>query len=203
MIAMRRPILACILAAILCAGCTTTVIPPRNVADPVNVYLTDYGRHSSILLRDPQTNLLTEFAFGDWNWFAINQNTSGDAVEALLFSAGSTLGRRHIDAADNPGDVKDKTGAYTVQSFPASREKVNRLLTQLEDEFNSHVNSITYNALMQLWFVRTSEPYSAWHNCNHLTTRWLHQLGCETRGLGAFSKFKVANDARAPATRRG
>ena len=201
MTARRRWILA--LVVLVGAGCTTTVIPPKHVADPVNVYLTDYGRHSSILLRDPQTNLLKEYAFGDWNWFAVNQNTSGDAIEALLFSPGSTLGRRHIDAADSARDVKHKTGAYTVQSFSASRERVNHLLARLDGEFNSHLETITYNALMQFWFVRTHEPYSAWHNCNHLTTRWLHRLGCQTRGLGAFSKFRVANDARGPATRRG
>jgi hypothetical protein len=200
MIARRHWIF--VLVALVAAGCTTTVIPPKNVTDPVNVYLTDYGRHSSILLRDPESHQLKEFAFGDWNWFAINQNTSGDAVEALFFSPGSTLGRRQLDASDDIGDVHKKTEALTVQSFCASREKVNRLLAHLDGAFNSHLDTITYNALMQFWFVRTPDAYSVWHNCNRMTTRWLNYLGCQTKGLGAFSKFKVQADAPDPATRQ-
>ena len=200
---MTSPRRLILLLALVCTGCTTTVIPPRDVADPTTVYLTDYGRHSSLLLRDPESKLLKEYAFGDWNWFAINKNTSGDAVEALLFSAGSTLGRRYLDAEDDIGDVKLKTTAETISAFTASRAKVNRLMTRLDDIFASHQKTVTYNALMGLWFVRTPDSYSAWHNCNHVTTRWLHSLGCETRGLGAFSKFKVLSDAPAPATQRG
>jgi hypothetical protein len=62
---------------LLCGGCTTTIVPPRAPADPVSVYVTDYGRHSSILLPDPRGHL-TEYAFGDWNWFALRQVGSSD-----------------------------------------------------------------------------------------------------------------------------
>ena len=41
-------------------GCAT-VVPPPPPSDPSAMYLTSYGKHSSILLRDPRGHL-TEYA---------------------------------------------------------------------------------------------------------------------------------------------
>src|SRR4051794_37158104 len=50
-------------------GCGGPVRPPANVRDPVPIYVTDYGRHSTLLL-PTDDGRLEEFAFGDWDWLA-------------------------------------------------------------------------------------------------------------------------------------
>ena len=81
-------------------GCATTIVPPPHPVEPVPVFITDYGRHSSLLLPHPGGGF-TEYAFGDWNWFALKRTTSGDALQALFFSPASTLGRRQLSTPDN------------------------------------------------------------------------------------------------------
>jgi hypothetical protein len=46
-----------------------------------------------------------------------------------------------------------------------------------------------------MWFVRSREPYSGLHNCNHLTARWLRRLGCKVRGAAMFSKFRISSSS--------
>jgi len=85
----------------LAGGCTSTVIPPKRVTDPAAVFLTDYGRHSSLLLPDREGRLV-EYAFGDWDWFATlvtqyfekQQGMSAQAVALFRRAAG---GARMID----------------------------------------------------------------------------------------------------------
>jgi len=48
------PRLLLILIATGAGGCATTVVPPPHPFEPVPVFLTDYGRHSSLLLPDPR-----------------------------------------------------------------------------------------------------------------------------------------------------
>jgi hypothetical protein len=179
-----------LLALILVNGCATAVIPPRNPVDPVAVYLTNYGRHSSIILHSGDGQL-KEFSFGDYNWFAVSHNTLSDALQAFFRSPGSTLGRRVLDSPDDPAGIQIATGARTVRGFDASRRKVDRLIDDLDETFTRELDTVTYNPRSGLWFVRVAEPYSAWHNCNHVTARWLRRLDCRVRGTAAFSNFKI------------
>jgi hypothetical protein len=172
------------------AGCTTIVSPPRDVADPVPVYLTDYGRHSSIIVRAPD-GLMTEYTYGDWNWLALNHNTFTDAVQAMVHSPASTLGRRRFDVRDDINEIGYITGASKVTRLEVSRAEVERLIDDLDSAYYARRRTLTYNARSTMWFVRTPERYNAGHNCNHVTSRWLNQLGCDTRGTEAFSKFVV------------
>src|SRR4051812_9035875 len=81
------------------SGCTSTkVIPPAPPTQPVTVYLTDYCRHSSILIPSLKGGY-DEWAFGDWEFFAIGDTRWWVAIRAMLGSPQATLGRRHIDDA--------------------------------------------------------------------------------------------------------
>jgi hypothetical protein len=190
------------LLLIVCAvagggGCVTSeIVPPPPGGDDVGVFVTDYGRHSSLILPAPQGHY-NEYAFGDFNWFALSHTRTSDAARALLWSAGSTLGRRQLELIDDPAAVASDTSAAKAIRLEAPRAKVYALIEQLDAAYFARHDTVTYNPASAMWFVRSREPYHAFHNCNHLTARWLRQLGCEVRGSAMFSKFKVA----APASR--
>jgi hypothetical protein len=182
----------------VCGGCVTTrIVPPQPSGDDVSVFVTDYGRHSSVLLPTPQGHY-NEYAFGDFNWFALSHTTQTDAAHAMLWSAGGTLGRRQIDLpVDDPAAVASDAMAYKVIRLRAARAKVDALIEDLDADFYARYDTVTWNTASAMWFVRSGEPYNALHNCNHLTARWLKQLGCEIRGSAMFSKFTLA-EPRAP-----
>ena len=188
---LRIVVLAVVISA-ASAGCiTTTVIPPAPSGDDVPVFVTDYSRHSSILLPAPEGHY-NEYAFGDFNWFALSKTHASDGARALFWSAGSTLGRRQLKLADNIDAVVHDTDAETVIRFKASRVRVNALIAQLDAAYYARHDTVTYNPDSSMWFVRSRERYNALHNCNHLTARWLRQLGCNVRGAAIFSKFRIS-----------
>ena len=95
MLLKRANLSAVLLLLVLGSGCATKVVPPSNPVNPVMVYITDYGRHSSLVL--PATNGgYVEWAFGDWNWFALGKTSWNYALLAVIWSPQSTLGRRVV-----------------------------------------------------------------------------------------------------------
>ena len=187
------PLLMLLLAAAGAAGgCATTIVAPLRPADPVSVFVTDYGRHSSILLPDPRGHL-TEFAYGDWDWFALRQTGSGSGVRALLFSKDSTIGRRQlgVDDADDIDDIVHATRAAHVAKIRVVRDRAEALLKRLDEFYDRHLDTVTYSAFSKLWFVRYPGRYGLFHNCNHVTAGWLRELGCDVHGSAMFSKFTV------------
>jgi hypothetical protein len=177
------------MAALLNVGCATVVAPPP-AKDGVAVYLTNYGRHSSLLLPSGD-GWLNEYAYGDWDWFALNHLGMSDGLRALFFSRGATLGRRQLQAQDNTDALAKATTAITVHRVVAPPDKVQDLLVQLDGQYLRQINTVTYNPLSQMWFVRSATHYSAFHNCNDAVASWLKALGCRIRGPVMFSAFKL------------
>ena len=202
---MKRNVLAVTLLIVACAfasgGCvTTTIVPPAPSGDDVPVFVTDYGRHSSLIV-PAKARYYNEYAFGDFNWFALSRTRGSDALRAMIWSAGSTLGRRQLELEfDDPAAVASDTTAWKVLRFDAPRDRVEKLIEQLDAAYFARYDTVTYNPSSAMWFVRSREPYNALHNCNHLTARWLRQLGCEVRGSAIFSRFRLGG-ARRPAAR--
>jgi hypothetical protein len=188
-----RSFLATLLAAcgLALAGCGTTITAPPLAPQTRPVYVTNYGRHSSVLLTD-STGVLTEFAFGDYRWFAISDTTSGAGVQAMLHSAKSTLARRTLRPESSDIDaVARATRAAHVGGFNAPADRVDALLARLNVRFEQRVNEVTYNPRSSMWFVPDAERYSFFHNCNHVTAGWLRSLGCDVKGPAMFSNFKL------------
>ena len=182
-------------------GCVNTIAPGPRTGDDVPVFVTDYGRHSSLILPDPAGHW-NEYAFGDFNWFALSRTRSTDAARAMLWSAGATLGRRQLELIDDPTAVASDTTAWKVIRLQAPRSKVHALIRTLDEAFFARHDTVTYNPASAMWFVRSDERYHAFHNCNHLTARWLRRLGCTVRGSAMFSRFVVAESQRPPAAAR-
>ncbi len=178
------------LLLVLLVGCTTHVIPPAHPVDPVTVYLTDYGRHSSLLLPDPRGGF-DEYAFGDWEFFALGDTRWWVAVRAILHSPQATLGRRHVEVDPQKLQIKAAGPPERTLPFEAPRAKVDALAAELDARFRRDGDSPLFSSYSKLYHVRDPGNYWGLHNCNHVTAEWLRELGCCTEGPAIFSKFVI------------
>jgi hypothetical protein len=172
------------------AGCSARIIPPAAPPRPQTVLVTDYGKHSSLVLPDGSGHLV-EFAFGDWNWFAMGETHWYGVFEALFWSHGSTMGIRHLHFNADADQLAGRIGCLTVLRIDVDAPDVEKLREQLAHRIDQHLSTMIYNPAYNYDFVRDDEHYSLWNNCNHLTARWLVALGCEIEGEPITSKFTV------------
>jgi hypothetical protein len=187
---MKITLLASIVG-LLC-GCSASIIPPFAPVDPVTIAVTDYGRHASVVFPDKSGDGGVEYTFGDWDWFAAGHNGPTDAMQAMLWSKGSTLGRRHVDLGPESPELIDELLADTVILLRVPRDRAEALRDALGSRFDLRANQALYNQVMEMHFIPDAEHYGLLHNCNHVTARWLSEMGCQIRGNPITSKFKLA-----------
>ena len=175
----------------LSAGCAQTIHPPRNPADPVRVYVADYGYHSSLLLPGDSEGEYVEYAFGDWSYMALGRNGVCDVLSAVFVSPQAALGRRTLPVVEDAvsGDVPARPGRIT--RFSVEWESASRLSEKLDARFGRGIGSAV-SADDGTTYVKDGEHYWLGHNCNHVTRRWLKALGCDVRGWFVTSRFRVA-----------
>jgi hypothetical protein len=183
----------CVLMTLVVGGCATAVIPPMRPIDPVTVYLTDYGRHSSLLL--PVDHGYEEFAFGDWKFFALGQTGLYNALHALVHSPQATLGRRKIQPGDDAAILAQLGDCKRLMHFQASQPSVEALYNDLDDRFHRGTpQPPLLSNYCKLYCVRDPELYWAFHNCNNVTAAWLKRLGCRIRGPALYSNFRIREE---------
>jgi hypothetical protein len=177
------------LAMVLVAGCSITVRPPAAPADPIVVVLIDYGHHSTVILPVPGGEWV-EYAYGEWDYFALNKTDLCTGMIALCCPNQGALGRR-VHPRMEVGDLLD--GVRAEERFPVtvSRERAEALRRRLEDRFQRRIDTQVYSAVHRLKFVKDDDTYICWHNCNHAVAEWLEELGCEVSGWACFSEFCV------------
>lgn len=198
---MKRLLLTLVFVA-SAGGCATTVVPSGHVANPVAVYVADYGIHSSLLLPvlDPERpNQYVEYCFGDWGYAAENHCGPQDAVGALLISSQSAFGRRYIDVPTG-GIPRPSSPPRRLMILYASQANVGHLENELNERWQRDAETVVHNPETEVDFVKDSEHYSIANNCNHMTAHLLRELGCEVRGPVGSSDFKVVYSEPRPAT---
>jgi hypothetical protein len=171
-------------------GCGGTIVPPASPANPVTVYVADYGRHSTLILPTEDGGMV-EYAFGDWDWLAAMKRQSYRALGALFFSKGSAFGRRHFDHVPSQADFDFAIEAKKNVSFAVDRGTMVALRDLLDRQFRAAESTAVFSTDGNFTYVRDPEKYWLFHNCNHVTRRWLEELGCQVKGACVTSKFKV------------
>jgi hypothetical protein len=172
-------------------GCVSVTPPKTPPKDPVYVYVTDYGIHSSVVLPLTDDGLYVEYAFGDYGYAALNRDSPIDAIGALFFSFGSGFGRQLTRVA--PGD-EAPTLVYApnaITRIPAERELVKKALSELSSRYEANTGKIVHNEITQIDWKRDKQHYSALNNCNQLTAEQLRTLGYGVKGFPLFSAFHV------------
>ncbi|HEX3357636.1 MAG TPA: DUF2459 domain-containing protein [Tepidisphaeraceae bacterium] len=179
---------------LLLTGCFSgTIHPPASPTNPVTVYIPDYGKHSAVVLPDPATGGYIEWAFGDWNYFALGHTGLKDALSALFVSPQSTLGRRVIPPQSDDDAMKQTLEANGLLRITISADRSASLMKELNDRYQKNIDSMIHSTYSHMDNVKDAEHYWGLHNCNHLTAQWLRELGCKVDGLCIWSNFKLGN----------
>ena len=195
---------AAVVALIVAApGCGTTVVPPHDLKDPVTVYLLDLGRTTSLVLpvdggagTTSEGTVLVRYAYGDWNWYALENEGPIDALLALFWPTQGTLARRELEAP-NPCEtaadaIRRQVGdVEQLHEVHVERADLRRLTTRLEHLYRANLHTAVEGKLSDFTFVHHPRLYTAFGNSNHQVSDWLRDLGCRIHGFAFFADWRV------------
>lgn len=169
------------------------IIPPPKPFQPVTVYIIDQGLHSRLVLPDGDTKLI-QYAYGDWRYFALNQQNLGSGIAALLIPTQGTLGKREYQ---NVAEMKQTLNSnYSLLSFSVARLDAIRLKQSLDQRFNQNIATQIFNPRNQMYFVQDDLDYTLYHNSNHELVVWLKKLDCRIEGFVLLADFQLSDESR-------
>lgn len=167
-----------------------TIIPPANLINPVSIYLVDYGFHGRLVLPINRGKCL-EYAYGDWRYFALNQQDWLTGAAALFLPTQGALGRKlkNCDRFDLLATQKDSS----LLSITVEKAKVDRLLKVLNSYFDRPATLQIKNSYTGMTLVPYDRTYTVIHNSNHELVRWLQDLGCRVEGFVLWANFQISD----------
>jgi hypothetical protein len=182
---------ALLAAALTMMGCANTVVPPENPARPVAAFLLDHGRHASLVLETEEG--MTRYAWGDWDYYALNRTGPLRASGALFAANTSGLARKRLPGPAAATRVRRQVAVpiEALWRIEVAEEHAHRLHARVDQRFREARATLTINPLYDLEFVHGGEPYNWTRNSNHQVGYWLRALGCEVRMGGPFSDWRV------------
>lgn len=167
----------------------TVIIPPADPVNPINVYVLDRGYHSRLILPGNQGGLI-QYAYGDWRYFALNQQDWQTGLAALFLPTQGTLGRQTFrDLPDLAQEVKLRP-SDTLLKITVAGAEVAQLRRSLQNRFQQHWQTRTVNPRNGITFVQDDQDYTLLHNSNHEVASWLRALDCRVRGFILWPDFK-------------
>jgi hypothetical protein len=191
---MFRPILSFTLAVLLTIGFSwlstpPTIIPPNDVTVPVTVYVMNQDYHSRLIL--PTESGFVQYAYGDWEYFALYQQTLQTALAALLIPTQGAFGRRAYPSLRDLQQATTTLYQGSLLSFTVSQAKAAQLLDTLNTRFEQKIDTAIVNSLNRMTFVQDHRDYSLLHNSNHEVVEWLEALDCQVQGFILWAGFQV------------
>ncbi|MFA9477563.1 hypothetical protein ACERK3_04560 [Phycisphaerales bacterium AB-hyl4] len=175
-------------------GCTTVVVAPSGVSDPVDVLLIDHGRSTSLILPlDDEQQQVVRYAYGEYRYYAQARRHPPGALRALFLPTEATLGRRIMPGPVDGQQVREHlvVPVRHVYLIQVEREAVHQLRDELEKLFREHDGEAIDNAIVDLTFIRRPGPYTLLSNSNHTVSGWLTTLGCNVRRQSVLSRWRV------------
>lgn len=187
---LDTPLLA--LCVLLLTACTSVIVPPEHVRDPVSVFVLDHGRHSSLVLPSDAGGAV-RYSYGDWEYYALNQTGLGSGLRALLWPTPAALGQQLLAGQIDADSVARQLRIGVLESFEVKVERaaVRQLQLELAGIFDGARETLHYSAAYDVHFVHHPEPYTINYNSNRMVGRWLQQLGCTITGRPVLSNWRI------------
>ncbi|MDZ8110131.1 MAG: DUF2459 domain-containing protein [Nostoc sp. DedQUE12a] len=165
------------------------IIPPTDPQQAIAVYVLDFYWHSELVLPNSNGGLIV-YAYGDWNYFALNKQDFNHGLSALFIPTKGTLGRRRFSHIDQLQEMVAKKKANLL-SFKVEQTKAIQLAESLDKRFTKNIDTLIENYQIGLNFVQDEEKYTILHNSNHELVAWLKDLECQVNGLVMWANFRV------------
>ncbi len=184
-----------VLLAILLPGCAWTVRAPSAVADPVPVWITEYGKHCRVALPAGLCKF-TEYGFGEWHFYALEERGIFSILRAGTGLGSGAFSRRTLTAAPDGTLGPRQTGGTRSERIQVERGQADSLRRELDARWERNQGNIRIRQWDGVPVSRDPAPYNLFDNSNHATARWLRRLGCEVRGFPLMANFRVEDKAR-------
>jgi hypothetical protein len=179
------------------SGCALHVRPAPEVVDGVQVYVVDYGDTGRLWLSDGDaaSNAYTEWCYGDWAWYAHDQQSTPNGMVVLVLPTQGALGRRqHASPPLVSPDVRAQ--AQSIHGITVERAKADALTKALELRYTSAADTAHFNAARDIWFVKDENDYWLGNQSSTRTGDWLTALGCDVSGFTLIADYRVAAPSR-------
>jgi len=212
---------------VLLPACATSVTPPPAPHDPVTVFIADYGRHASLVIPadvavdgaadvDPSIEFtlrrtgndageadggwMWEYSYGDWLFYARDEDSLVYGAFALLTPTRGAVGRRRVPLVHDAPGLRAAFDAQLeyVHAVEVERERARELLERLHERFSAGQRYAERLGLepirsevVGLRFAPDPATYSLVNHCNHELAAWLETLGVETSGNSLVSRYVV------------
>lgn len=182
--------LAVLLACAL-SGCAWTVRPPAEPANPVPVFLTEYGRHTRLALPEDQSHFV-EYGFGDWEFYGLEKNNTWSGLRALFGGGTAAQSRRMIPYTTDLTEFLRLSGGARGERLLVDRDVADSLRAQLDARWAGLTAERVERKFDGVQVSRDpGERYHLFHNSNHMTAIRLRSLGATVRGVPILSNFRV------------
>lgn len=178
--------------AALAAGCSMRVAPPAEVEEPATVFIADYGPHASLLLPRDDGDV-SEFAYGEYDWFALNRDRWYHALPIAVAGGRAALGTRVLHGPATRAALEAQMSVEGIYELRVDRSRAADLLARLEALYERYKpeRGEHYNPSVGLTFVAHPRRYSLAHNCNAELALWLEELGCRVEGSRLVAEFII------------
>ncbi len=181
------------------SGCGLRITPPVEPHEPTRVVLADYGAHLSLVLPRSERGCV-EYAYGWWDWFALNRDRWYHALPLLIAPGRGTLGRRELRGEASVENVRAQTGVHAVHELSVAERPVAALVAQLDREFEAGRGEELYNPKIELHMAPNPRLYWLHDNCNSAVARWLRQLGARVDGLALLAEVELRDAPQSAAS---
>jgi hypothetical protein len=184
-------ILAALVLALVLPGCAWTVRGPAAVADPVPVWISEYGKHCRVAVPSGRSTFI-EYGFGEWNFYAREKRDIFSILRAGSGFGAGALSRRELIPAPDGTLGPWQTGGTRSESLLVERSRAESLRSKLDARWQANRHSVRQREIDGVVVSRDPARYHVFRNSNHATAEWLRELGCDVRGFPLLSNFRVA-----------
>jgi hypothetical protein len=185
---------AIVLVALLAGGCSMKLKGPDvSVLSPsqrARVVILDHGIHAGLVL-PIEDGSAREYAFGEWEYFALEETGLGQTLGAVFVPSQGTIARRDIPGGARL-DPMHLAGPYIVEgthTLFVDTAKVRELVAMIEAERTKRAGEMITRD--DTTFVPTDRTYSVSHTCNHHLATWLEALDVKISGSRMWARFSV------------
>ena len=185
---------ACALTILGLSNCAWKIVPPARVADPVPVFVSEYGRHTRLALPD-RTTAFFEYGFGEWNFYGLEKQGGFSALRAISGLGAGALSRRELPYSLSQSEFASFAGSSRSASLSVERSLTEDLRRVLENRWRSNAAVVAVRGRDGVPVSRDPAAYHLFDNSNHVVARWLERLGCRVRGYPMTSNFELIKES--------